>query len=253
VKRSAKILTLGFLLPLASQFTRANESSSANYAISTSIDGGGQQVESDFYTLNVIITPISGRTAATFSDVMFVGFGSRFNTPPIAVEDVLSHPIDTPVNITTSSLLANDFDPDGDSLSLIAMDATSAAGGSLTISGQNITYTPPQGLAGFDQFQYTVADSNGDTSSATVIMAIAAPVSDQPLKTVSITQQSDGKFLVRFRAQTGSAEYIIQFSNDLNNPNWQILEDVHAGADGIVQVLVDANAAENTFFRAVVF
>jgi hypothetical protein len=252
VKRFAQILSLAGVL-LASLFARANESSSANYAASTSIDGGGQQIDSDSYTLNVIVTPISGRAVATFSDVTIVGFGSRLNTPPIAVADVLSHPIDAPVNITASSLLANDFDPEGDSVSLVTVDATSAAGGTLAITGTTITYTPPQGLSSSDQFQYTVADSNGDTSSTTVQMVIAPPISDQPLNTVSVTKQSDGEFLIRFRQQTGFNEYIIQFSNDLTNPVWQTLKDAHAGADGFVEVLVDPSAAANTFFRAVVF
>lgn len=252
MKLLANITAFGCAL-LLSCIAHANEATSANYSSATSIDGGGQLVTSDSYALNVIITPVSGRSVATFSDVMILGFGSRFNTPPIAADDILSHPLDAAVNITTSSLFANDFDPDGDSLSLVTVDATSAAGASLTISGQTITYTPPQGLTTADQFQYTVADSNGDTTSATVFMFIAPPLSDQPLNTVALIKQSDGKFLLRFRQRTGFNEYVIQSSNDLNDPNWQTLQDTHAGADGFVEVLIDPTLTQATFFRAVVF
>jgi hypothetical protein len=138
-------------------------------------------------------------------------------------------------------------------LSLVSVDPISAAGGAVSVFGQTITYVPPKGLTGADQFDYVVADSNGDVASATVLMLIAPPITDQPINTVALTEQADGKFLLRFRSQPGLTEYIIQYSNDLNNPNWQTLEDVRAGADGFVQALVDPALAKDTFFRAVAF
>jgi hypothetical protein len=250
MKRIGKIAAVA--CALCAQMIHADQTS-ANYSNALSIDGGGQRVTSADYEHNVIVTPISGRAVATFSDVMLIGFASHLNTAPIAVDDVRSHPFDTPVDITTSSLFANDFDPDGDTLSLVTFDAQSAAGGTLTISGQTITYTPPKGLDAADQFQYTLADSNGDIASATVTLGIAPPISSQPLNTVSITEQPDGKFLVRFRQRAGFGDYIIQYSNDLNNTDWQMLEDVHAGADGIVELLIDPTLAKQTFFRAVAY
>jgi len=240
-------------LLLAAANASGDQSTSANYSIATSIDGGGQLVASGNYAMNVIVTPISGRAVATFSDVMVVGFATRLNNPPIAVNDVLSHPLNFSVQITPSSLFANDSDPDNDLLSLVSVDSISDAGGSISVVNQVITYVPPQGLAGTDQFNYIVADSNGDVASATVLMLIAPPITDQPINTVALTEQADGKFLLRFRSQTGLTEYVIQYSNDLNNPNWQTLEDVRAGADGFVQALVDPALAKDTFFRAVAF
>src|SRR5258706_4433075 len=251
MKGSVQILAL--IAALFVPTLRADQAASANYSIATSIDGGGQGVVSDAYAQNVIITPLAGRSVATFSVSMVLGFGSQLNTPPVAVDDVRSHPQDAAVSITGTSLFGNDFDPDGDALSLAGVDQTSAGGATLTVSGQTITYSPPAGLSGADHFQYTVADSNGDVSSATVTMVVASPVENQPINTVSVTEQQDGQLLIRFRQQTGWAEYVIQFTHDLNNADWQILQDVHAGADGIVEVLVDPSAAKQTFFRAVVF
>jgi hypothetical protein len=231
----------------------ADQSTSANYSTAISLDAGGQRATSNDYEQNIFVTPISGRAVATASDVMIIGFGSRLNTAPIAVDDVRSHPLDAPVIITPSSLFANDFDPDGDALSLITVDPQSAAGGSLTITGQNITYTPPKGLTTLDQFNYTVADSNGDTASATVTLAIAPSFSAMPLDSVAIVPQPDGKYLVRFRQNAGFLDYVIQFTNDLKNPNWQTLYDAHAGADGNVEILIDPNLTGQTFIRAVTF
>jgi hypothetical protein len=238
---------------MAASISRGDPMTSANYAMNTTFDGGGHRVTSNDYDQIVTITPLSGRSVTTFSVVMFVGFGSQLNNPPIAVDDVRSHPLDAGVNITGSSLFANDFDPDGDALILIGVDATSAAGGALSMTGQSINYTPPAALSGADHFQYVVADSNGDIATATVTLGIAPPLANQPINTVLLSEQSDGKLLVRFRQQTGRSDYIIQVAHDLANPDWQTVTDVHAGVDGIVEILLDPGAAAETYFRAIVF
>jgi hypothetical protein len=59
--------------------------------------------------------------------------------------------------------------------------------------------------------------------------------------------------LIRFRQQPGSTDYIIEFTHDLASPDWQALQDVHAGADGIVELLIDPGQNKQTFFRALVY
>src|SRR5688572_26366275 len=125
---------------LCAAVLHADTLTSANYAIATSIDGGGRHSTSQHYAQTVIITPISGRSVATFSVTMLTGFGSQLNSAPIAEDDVRSHPQDAPVNLTATSLFANDFDPDGDSLTLVSVDETSLRGGTITVNGQTITY-----------------------------------------------------------------------------------------------------------------
>ena len=251
MSRLRQILAFGCVSLAAA--IHADQSTSANYSMAISLDGGGLRATSNDHEQDLFVTPISGRAVATASDVMIIGFGSRLNTAPIAADDVRSHPLDAPIIITASSLFANDFDPDGDALSLVTVDPQSAAGGSITITGQNITYTPPKGLTTLDQFNYTVADSNGDTASATVTLAIAPSFSSMPLDSVAIVPQPDGKYLVRFRQNAGFHEYIIQIANDLKNPNWQPLYDAQAGTDGNVELLIDPGDAAQTYIRAVTF
>jgi hypothetical protein len=244
-------IALVALLPLS--VARADQASSANYSMAISLEGGGDRVTSQNYEQNVVVTSIAGRAFATISDTMIIGFASRFNNAPVAANDVRSHPQDAAISFATASLLANDFEPEGDPFSIIGVDATTPAGATVVLDGQTVTYTPPAGLTTSDQFQYTVADANGDVAVATVTMLIAPPVTGQPLNTVVLIEQADGKMLLRFRAQGGSTEYIIEFTHDLNDPNWQVLQDVHAGADGIVELLIDPTLNKQTFFRAVVF
>lgn len=92
------------------------------------------------------------------------------NTPPIATDDSASTAYQTPVTI--SNVLANDSDPDGDTLSVTAN--TNPANGAVTRSGNSFTYTPNNGFSGADTFTYTVSDGKGGTSSATVTVTVAA-------------------------------------------------------------------------------
>ena len=64
-------------------------------------------------------------------------------------------------------------DPDG----LTLTDVTSAAHGTVSIDGDQVTYTPDVTFRGADQFGYTVTDGSGRTASAlvTVQVADAAP------------------------------------------------------------------------------
>lgn len=252
MNRAFKLLLLA--CALSAPRLLGEPSTSANYSSLVSIDAGGKLVTSENYSQSVFIQPASGRSIALQTDnVMTIGFAAQLNNGPTAQDDVRSHPFGSPVTLTTSSLLANDFDPEGDPLSFVNVSAQSQRGGTLSVLGPNITYTPPAGLSDYDQFTYIVSDINGDISSATVVLGIAPPIGNLPLNNVSVVQQPDGQYLIRFRTATGRTEYTIQFTHDLNANDWQTLETIHAGADGIVEALFDPTASTQTFFRAVTF
>lgn len=68
------------------------------------------------------------------------------------------------------TLLANDQDADGDTVSVQSVANTSAAGGTVTLVNAatgEFTYAPPSGFRGVDSFAYTIVDDNSNTSSAT--------------------------------------------------------------------------------------
>ncbi|MCU1376745.1 MAG: hypothetical protein JWO68_4031, partial [Actinomycetia bacterium] len=89
---------------------------------------------------------------------------------------------DTSVNISAASVLSNDTDVDGDTLSIQSVSNTSTHGGSVSYNsgtGQ-ITYTPAADYNGTDSFTYTVTDGNGGTDTATVTLNVT-PVNDAPV------------------------------------------------------------------------
>ncbi len=65
------------------------------------------------------------------------------NTPPVAVADTLGAIENSVFNWPTTNVLANDTDADGDLLSVANVSATSTQGGTVSLGGTTITYTPP--------------------------------------------------------------------------------------------------------------
>ena len=127
-----------------------NGSDSFTYTIS---DGNGG---TDSATVNITITPV--------------------NDVPTALDDTAVTDEDTPTTIT---VLSNDSDVDGDSLTVESV--TAPANGTAVINLDNsITYTPNADYNGADSFTYTVNDGNGDTDTATVTLTITA-VNDNPV------------------------------------------------------------------------
>lgn len=122
-------------------------------------------VGTDTFTYTAI-DPAGNRNNATVSITVTAA------TPnlPVANVDQVETLQNAPVTIT---VLGNDTDPNGDTLSLTAVG--SAAHGTVTRSGNTVIYTPNAGFTGEDQFTYTVSDGNGNNATANVFVKINAP------------------------------------------------------------------------------
>ena len=78
----------------------------------------------------------------------------------------------------TISVLANDSDPDGDSLTVSAV--TQGSHGTVTRLTTTVIYTPAANYFGTDSFTYTASDGKGGTATATVSVTINS-VNDVPV------------------------------------------------------------------------
>ena len=92
---------------------------------------------------------------------------------PVAEDDAAETPEDTPVTI---DVLANDSDPDGDPLTVT--EATSPDG-TVEITPEGLVFTPAENFNGPTTISYTVADPDGNESTATVAVDVT-PVNDAP-------------------------------------------------------------------------
>jgi hypothetical protein len=217
------------------------------------IEGGGGRSRSADYINDLAIVPVAGRSVASQSVAINFGYAAELNNPPIVGDDVGSHPQGEAVDILNAALLGNDFDIDRDKLRVHSVSAVSEAGGAVTVSSSNVHYAPPAGFAGTDWFSYRVADTGGDLATARVTMYVAPLVTTQAINTIALIEQADGTILLRYRQNPGRTAYIVEYTDDLAVDDWQTLTVESAGADGVVEVLIDPSQSPQGFYRAVVF
>ena len=90
---------------------------------------------------------------------------------PLTADDVVVTLAGTPIDV---DVLANDSDPNGDPLTLVAV--TAPAFGTATFAGSVVTYTPrPEIEEGSDYFLYTIADGTGHTVKGLVSVYVGVP------------------------------------------------------------------------------
>ena len=96
------------------------------------------------------------------------------NDPPVADDDFLVTYVDNPV---TSNVLPNDYDIDGDSLTVTDVPLTDPSNGTVVLNADgSFTYTPDPGFAGVDTFTYEVCDGNGGCDTALVVIDVLPDV-----------------------------------------------------------------------------
>ncbi len=98
------------------------------------------------------------------------------NRAPDAKDDSATTPRNTPVDV---NVVANDTDPDGDSLTVT--DVTAPKNGTATNNGDGtVTYTPAAGYTGDDEFRYTITDNRGGTDTAKVKVKVTKDTAPPP-------------------------------------------------------------------------
>ncbi|MEI6851736.1 MAG: Ig-like domain-containing protein [Bacteroidota bacterium] len=136
-------------------------------------------------TVTYMITDGNGGTDAANLNI-FVGL---VNDPPIALNDTVSTPEDTPVS---GNALTNDSDVDGGPLSIVSFivnGVTYPAGATVNMPGFGVITVYNNGLFDFSPAQnfngsvpvipYTITDGNGGMATADIIITVT-PVNDPP-------------------------------------------------------------------------
>jgi hypothetical protein len=120
---------------------------------------------------------------------------SAANRPPVAINDSAETEMNTPIAV---DVLSNDSDPDGDSLTIVGYDRTTAHGGSVRCStGGTCDYEPAPTFSGVDEFTYTVSDSRGGSDTGTVSVTVKRlPVNEPPIAVDDFGSTMQGASLV---------------------------------------------------------
>jgi len=112
----------------------------------------------------------NGISYAGQSYVLFGQGTTPTNQPPMANSDSATTAQNTAVTLEASTLLANDTDANGDSLSLTGV--SNAVNGSVTFSNSNVIFTPSTNFTGNASFDYSISDGQGGTASGLVNVTV---------------------------------------------------------------------------------
>ena len=127
------------------------------------------------YTLTYTIQDANGARSSANVYVTIVPRPAA-NRAPTPADDLVSTAFDTP---TTIDVLANDSDPDGGDVSLLAV--TTPSRGTANIVSGRVRYTPPAGFSGLVTFGYTVTDNQGLVGAALITVQVIDRVRIPPI------------------------------------------------------------------------
>jgi hypothetical protein len=178
------------------------------------------------------------------------------NDAPIAENDTTSTDQN---NAVTINALSNDFDVDGDSLTIVSATATY---GNLVLEGSGvITYTPLQNFSGPDTITYTIDDSQGGASTATVSVTVNA---------VTTLSSIDLSWDIPFEREDGAAlelyeidGYMIAYGNSDSNLDSEIfvsgalvdsylLENLSAGTYYFAIATIDSDGTQGDYSSTII-
>ncbi|HEX8120637.1 MAG TPA: tandem-95 repeat protein, partial [Solirubrobacteraceae bacterium] len=137
-------------------------------------------------TLTMLTDDLAHNGGAAKSDTDTIGMTvDPVNDAPVATADSYSTDEDTPLN--AASVLSNDNDVDGDTLTAeIVAGPSNASSFTLNTDG-TFSYTPNADFNGADSFTYKAKDAALDSNTVTVDLTINA-INDAPVNTVPGTQ-----------------------------------------------------------------
>jgi len=150
------------------------------------------------------------------------------NDPPLAVADTAT--VEEDSRRTAINVLSNDSDPEGDTLTLSSV-GTPNQGGSVTISGATILYTPFVGFVGTESFDYTISDGNDNSATTTVTMNVTAKPNTPPSLQDDTETIEEGSDAVLINVLANDTTFIVEVDQDASTTLINILANV-TDADG---------------------
>jgi hypothetical protein len=151
------------------------------------------------------------------------------------------------LNISASVLAALDFDPNGDTLTVTAVNGATTSG-SVKLSGGTITYTPPNNFVGSDQFTYTISEVHlGGTATSTAKVTVVLGTVTSLFSYIS-PPDSNGYVYLRGFGVPGRA-YNVEYSSDPSFPAFTILATVTAAPGNGVILCTDTSPTSPRYYR----
>jgi hypothetical protein len=170
------------------------------------------------------------------------------NNPPVFTGYAATVAANQSIFLSHILILNGASDPDGDPVSLLVNSGTSAAGGSVSMSENLLTYTPPAGFNGLDTFPLTVQDGRGGTTTSALQIQVGTPTGDgitgKPAPTLERLPGNQTR--IRF---TGTPGLGYTFQRSINLVNWTSLANLTASGDGTVEYIDPNPPSGKVFYR----
>jgi hypothetical protein len=167
------------------------------------------------------------------------------NDAPMPGWDYRTTPFNTSLVLSTANLMSNDGDPDGDPLTFESVSPTSNLGATVTLNNGTVTYTPVN-IFGNDNFEYTIKDSNG--ASSTGIVWVQIPLQDLVKLRISSLTGTNCHLQLLGHKDHG---YWIKHAPTPTGP-WELLGGVVTDPYGLAEIDDSASPQPATrFYRAV--
>jgi hypothetical protein len=139
--------------------------------------GGGATATSSVYSLTDTAGQTCVGTSSSASYSTADGFWPDYGATPLAASLTLGAKFGQTTDLSAAKLLLLCSDPNAETLSVVAVSATSTNGGAVALAGNIIEYTPADGITTTDAFTYLIADTGGDTAAGTIIVNLPATTS----------------------------------------------------------------------------
>ncbi len=126
------------------------------------------------------------------------------NQPPVAVNDSYSGTVNQSLLVNAAlGLLANDSDPDGDTLAVNIVPIAQPQSGSLTLQADgSFSYIPNQNFSGNDSFTYQISDGLGGTAEASVAIQVNQQITN--ITGESLTMSGEFLYIGQGEQQPGN-------------------------------------------------
>ena len=143
--------------------------------------------------------------------------------PPVANNDGgFTTAPGTALSIPVATLLANDSDPNGLTISINGVG--NPVGGTVAINGSNVVFTPTSGFTGAASFTYTITNGQLTSNVATVSLSVAVVVPTNSLfaatSTPSVVTENDSGAVelgVKFQVSTAGTATGVRFYKGPSN------------------------------------
>ncbi len=208
------------------------------------LSGGTGLAFSSYGTVLVVASQSGNEDWAAAADVTnsFTVHGIPA-TGPVTLQRVTNQLL----KVTTTMLLANTTDPEGSALTAIWVSPGSTNGGSVTLSGRWVIYTPPEGSVTDDFFQFRVRNAFGGETVGTAKVETMGPADDDSSALNLHITSVEGSAELRIFGIPGRA-CVVQGSTRLANPDWSDLGSCTIGAGGYVQ-FNETNPPPSRYYR----